>query len=323
MKPSGYLAFFLMVLTVCSCRNSTVVSSKQKEEGPYTVSVISKGIYHIQDYNSSNPAGELFDADGKRTHFNNCSDIYLLVGRDKALLIDLSNHITWADNPEKALREIVSSYVGERELTITFTHNHGDHTGMLPAYIDDKDVTFALPRIDFANLLDRFPEDRVYMIEEGYVFDLGGVEVETVLVPGHSEGSMVFFVKGRNIAFTGDAVGLGHGIWVFSTELFAMYEKAVPHLMQYINNPENHINRNTLKLFGGHYWQKDWCGMKEGEAFGIEYLDSMVELLAQMEAGIAMTEPSNLGRPELDTYFVNGDAIVVWSAEQAEAYCRR
>ena len=56
------------------------VGPKDVEVGPYTVSVIEKDVYHIQDFNSSNPAGETFDADGKQTHFNNCSDIYLIVG---------------------------------------------------------------------------------------------------------------------------------------------------------------------------------------------------------------------------------------------------
>ena len=69
---------------------------KDVEVGPYTVSVIGKNVYHIQDYNHENPSGETFDADGKLTHFNNCSDIYLVVGAKEALLIDLSNPVTWA-----------------------------------------------------------------------------------------------------------------------------------------------------------------------------------------------------------------------------------
>ena len=82
---------------------------KDVEVGPYTVSVIEKNVYHIQDYNSTNPAGETFDAEGNKTHFNNCSDIYLFVGEKKALLVDLSNPIDWADNAAEALRDIAGS----------------------------------------------------------------------------------------------------------------------------------------------------------------------------------------------------------------------
>ncbi|MBQ4022294.1 MAG: hypothetical protein II613_07085, partial [Bacteroidales bacterium] len=71
-------ALVLIVMAACS-------PVKDVEVGPYTVAVISKNVYHIQDYNSSNPAGETFDANGNLTHFNNCSDIYLLVGSKEAL----------------------------------------------------------------------------------------------------------------------------------------------------------------------------------------------------------------------------------------------
>ena len=89
------------------------------ELGPYTVSVIGKNVWHIQDFNSANPAGETFDADGKLTHFNNCSDIYLLVGKEKALLIDLSNEINWADDAAESLRAIVWERAGGKPLTVT------------------------------------------------------------------------------------------------------------------------------------------------------------------------------------------------------------
>ncbi|MBR4133901.1 MAG: hypothetical protein IKU04_05190, partial [Bacteroidales bacterium] len=42
---------------------------KDVEVGPYTVSVIEDNVYHIQDYNAANPAGETFDAEGNKTHF--------------------------------------------------------------------------------------------------------------------------------------------------------------------------------------------------------------------------------------------------------------
>ncbi|MBP5690071.1 MAG: MBL fold metallo-hydrolase, partial [Bacteroidales bacterium] len=118
---------------------------KDVEVGPYTVSVIEDNVYHIQDYNSSNPAGEAFDAEGNKTHFNNCSDIYLIVGENEALVIDLSNRIDWADNADESLRTIVTERAGDKPVTVTFTHSHGDHTGMLPAMLDLPGARFALP----------------------------------------------------------------------------------------------------------------------------------------------------------------------------------
>ena len=135
----SYASVFLAVL-FAAC-----AGPKDVEVGPYTVSVIEKNVYHIQDYNSTNPSGETFDADGKLVHFNNCSDIYLLVGEKEALVIDLSNPINWADNAAESLRSLIAERAGDKPVTVTFTHSHGDHTGMLPAMLEVPGVRFALP----------------------------------------------------------------------------------------------------------------------------------------------------------------------------------
>jgi glyoxylase-like metal-dependent hydrolase (beta-lactamase superfamily II) len=291
------------------------------ELGPYTVSVIGKNVWHIQDYNSSNPAGETFDADGKLTHFNNCSDIYLLVGKEKALLIDLSNPITWADDAAESLRAIVWERAGGKPLTITFTHNHGDHTGMIPAFSEDPSVEFALPERDFYRMADRFPADRQRFFNEGEIFDLGGMQVEAIEVPGHTAGSMVYLLKDQNLLFTGDAVGSGHGVWLFNADAFNSYVSAVPYLIEMLE--ERGVNEERLQIYGGHYWQKDWLKLPEGRELGMEYLREMKLLCDEIESGTAATEPSNLGRPGLDTYFRHGNAIITWSAEQAEQFRQR
>ncbi|MCR5070337.1 MAG: MBL fold metallo-hydrolase [Bacteroidales bacterium] len=294
---------------------------KDVEVGSYTVSVIEKNVYHIQDYNSENPAGETFDADGKLTHFNNCSDIYLFVGKNEALLLDLSNPITWADNAAESLRDIVWERAGGIPLTVTFTHNHGDHTGMLPAFVNDPGVQFALPETDFARLADRFPEERTRFFDEGDVFDLGGLKLEAIGVPGHTDGSMVYLLQGRDLLFSGDAVGSGHGVWLFNANGFNSYVSAVPYLIRALE--ERGVNEARLKIYGGHYWQKDWLNLPEGTELGMQYLRDMKALCDEIEAGTAATEPSNLGRPGLDTYFRHGNAIITWSAELAEQFRNR
>ena len=314
MKKHTLLLSLTLALAACN-------APQDVEVGPYTVSVIGKNVYHIQDYNHENPAGETFDADGKLTHFNNCSDIYLVVGREEALLIDLSNPVTWADNAAESLRSLVADRIQGKPLTITFTHNHGDHTGMLPAFLEDKDVRFALPEADFDRLVSRFPDDQYRFINEGDVFDLGGVLVEAIAVPGHTAGSTVFFLPGQNLLFTGDAIGSGHGVWIFNTDGFNEYVSAVPHLLEALE--ERGVDENKLKVYGGHYWQKDWLNLPGGRELGMEYIRDMKALLDEMEAGTATTEPSNLGRPNLDTYFRHGEAIVTWNAREAEAYARQ
>ena len=49
-----FTAALAMTLVACG-------GPKDVEVGPYTVSVIEDNVYHIQDYNSANPAGESFE----------------------------------------------------------------------------------------------------------------------------------------------------------------------------------------------------------------------------------------------------------------------
>ena len=244
--------------------------------------------------------------------------MYLIVGRKEALLIDLSNNIKWADNAAESLRQLVKERTEGKELTITFTHNHGDHIGMLHAYADDPEVGFALPETDFKALADRLPADQSIFINEGHVFDLGGIEVEAIEVPGHTAGSMVFCINGHDILFTGDALGSGHGVWIFNTEAFNKSASAVPHLISWIEDPANGVNAEQLRIYGGHYWQRDWFPELEGKEMGMSYIHEMQALIDEIKAGTAATEPSGLDHPVLDTYFRHGMAIVVWNAEQAQ-----
>ena len=315
-KALHILAAASAALCLVSCNGNV----SEVEVGPYTVSVIEKNVYHIQDYNSANPAGESYNEEGRITHFNNCSDMYLIVGRKEALLIDLSNNIRWADNAAESLRQLVAERTEGKELTITFTHNHGDHIGMLHAYADDPEVGFALPETDFKALADRLPADQSIFINEGHVFDLGGIEVEAIEVPGHTAGSMVFCINGHDILFTGDAIGSGHGVWIFNTECYERYAAAVPHLIGWVEDPENGVDMENMRIYGGHYWQKDWLPELDGKELGMPYLRDMQTLIDEIKEGTAKTEPSNLGRPDLDTYFRHGTAIIVWNAAQAAQY---
>lgn len=306
------------MFTLAACTNNDMSDA---EVGPYTVSVIEKNVYHIQDYNASYPAGMVIGEDGTFVGFNNCSDMYLIVGKKKALLIDLSNNIKWADNAAESLRQLVAERSKGKELIVTFTHNHGDHIGMLHAYADDPTVKFALPETDFSMLISKFPEDQCSYINEGDVFELGGMNVDIIEVPGHTNGSVVFSIQGHNLMFTGDAIGSGQGVWIFNEEGFRQYADAVPHFIEWIENPSNGINQQSLRIFGGHYWQR--IGLPEemkDKELGMQYLQDMNLLINNIADGTVVTEPANLGRPGLDTYFRHGTACIVWNAEQAKNF---
>lgn len=322
---TAMLLFTCMLSLGNTIAGKTVHSTPQHttcEVGPYTVEEISDNVFHIQDYNHTNPAGETFDEHGIKKNFNNCSDLYLLVGSERALLIDLSNYIKWDDTAVESLRKLVRERTAGKELIITFTHNHGDHTGMLPAYIDDASIKFALPRIDFMNLTSKFPKGHYTLYDEGQTFELGGMTINTLEVHGHTHGSMIFFLNNRDLVFTGDAIGSGHGVWIFDSDGFAEYEKAIPHMIEYIENPVNGINADKLKFYGGHYWQKDWFEKTKHKTIDWKYLKDMQKLIYKINKGKAKHEPSNLGHKTLDTYFRLGNAIIVWNKTQADNWAK-
>jgi len=305
----------LAALSLClvfSCKQEPAYEQTE-EIGPYTVSLIEKDVWHVEDCNSSNPHGTSIKEDGSMS-FNNCSDMYIIRGKDKAVLIDLSNKITWAEDADKALRQIFYDRAGDREKSILITHNHPDHVGMLYAFENEQDVTFILPEKDFAN--DKaFPEGRKSLIGDKGIIGLGGMTLETVEVPGHTPGSIVTFIKGHDIAFSGDAIGSGSGVWIFSMDSFLQYTKGVANLSSYVHDPANGIKTDNLVFWGGHFWQKG-----DIEKLDYQYLLDMCTLIEKMGKDEIEPEAYTAAFPYLNANFKYGIATITWNAEDGKAY---
>ena len=298
---------FVTVLTTIS------LTAQKVERGPYTLEMIFEGIYQIQDYNSVRGRGNYANAQGQIS-YNNCSDMYLIVGRSKALLIDLSNNVQWAENAVEALRSLVNEYSKGHELIITITHNHSDHLGMLHAFADDTDVSFWVPGAEFSNQ-NQFPRGRTTLFDENALIDLDGTIVKTLKVEGHTTGSTIFFVDGKDIVFTGDAIGSGSGVWIFTAESFAQYKKGIERLINYINNPVNGINREKLMIYGGHSLQ--------GLALwplGAKYIYDMGDLIKCIESGTGYETTPLQGNPRLDTNYKYGTATITWNRASEKEY---
>ena len=284
------------------------------EKGPYSVHPIIPGVMRIEDANRTHPAGVQVDKNGKQTGFNNCSDMYLIVGGQSALLIDLSNFIKWDDTAVASLRSIVSQEIGTKKLHIAFTHFHGDHTGMLPAFRDDQNVTFWIQPGEFKGR-ETFPADRTTSVATQPTLDLGdGFIVNALEIPGHTDHSTAYFLQGKNLAFTGDGIGSGNGVWIFSAEGFDKYRKSVDHMIEYIRSPANGIDETKLAFFGGHYWQK-----REKEKLTMQYLTDMQKLIGEMKTGSARQEAVSFG-PYLNANFISGEATITWNKDDARAF---
>ncbi len=310
--PHPMRSFLVLLLTLAS---SAFASAPSREVGPYTLHPISPGVIRIEDANHTNPPGIHLDAQGNTKSFNNCSDMYLIVGRDRALLIDLSNAIKWDATAIESLQKLVADEISDRRLYIAVTHHHGDHTGMLPAFKDNPDVTFWIQKDEFSGR-ELFPADRTIPISGNPSLDLdGGVVVDALKIPGHTHHSTAYFLRGKNLLFSGDGIGSGHGVWIFSNEGFAQYRQSIDRLIAYIRNPDHQIDEDKLLIFGGHYWQK-----REKEKLTMRYILDMQKLIDEIKAGTAQEERVNFGRPYLDRNFISGEAIITWNKADAERF---
>jgi len=303
------MQFILLVLLAAI----VTAHAQVREKGPYTVTQLQSGVYRIEDSNKSNPAGNHFDASGKPT-VNNCSDMYLIIGRDIALLIDLSNFIRWDTTAVTSLRSIVNDEKADRPLYITGTHRHGDHTGMLPAFKNDVKIKFRIQKAEYADL-NLFPEDRVTDIATLPSLDLGGgYVVDALELPGHTDHSTIFFLRGKDLVFTGDGIGSGHGVWIFSYDGFLKYKASIDKLIAYIGDPAHKINAKKLLVYPGHYWQK-----REKENLPMQYILDMRTLIEKIKEGKAEEQQVSFNA-YLNREFTWGTAIITWNKEDQLKY---
>lgn len=161
--------------------------------------------------------------------------LYLVEGREKAILIDAGTRINDLD-------KIVES-ITSKPVTLVATHVHPDHTGSAINYFH----ALYINQADTANIPQMMPDYKgeVKYLEDGEIFDLGSRKLEVVFTPGHTPGSTTLIDKEAGYGFSGDAFGSGNLLLTtdFST-LIATCEKMSSIMEKY----EIEI------LYPGHYF---------------------------------------------------------------------
>ncbi|WP_283675102.1 S-layer homology domain-containing protein [Butyricicoccus sp. Marseille-Q5471] len=133
--------------------------------------------------------------------------MYLIKGANKALLIDAGMAPSGAED----LYTYASTLADTSEVDLYISHGHPDHTTQIGDFVDaDRTVYMNENDLAMAKLFinDKTVEDSDFtFIDEGFTFDLGGVELENYFVPGHTPGSMLLLDKTHNILYSSDALG--------------------------------------------------------------------------------------------------------------------
>ncbi len=186
---------------------------------------------------------------------------YLVEGSEKALLID---GLAGVGSLKAFVRELT-----DLPVTLVNTHGHVDHIGADfeygEVYIDPADILLLYEHSDremrlgfakngamFAPLPTEPRLDDVTVpgpiktlpLKDGGMFDLGGVQIETISVPGHTRGTVVFLDRGRGVVYSGDACNRNTLLFTkFSTSI-ERYKESLLHFQSF----QNHFEL----LWGGH-----------------------------------------------------------------------
>ena len=144
---------------------------------------------------------------------NGAANCYLVIGDEKALLIDTC----WGSGD---LNGCVSKLT-DKPVIVAVTHRHPDHTsgarqfGDFFAHEDDNTlfnrilenpILGKLAIMRSGGKAQKSKTIKALPMKDGDVFDLGGRRIEVRLIPGHTAGSVMFIDHAEKLLFTGDNV---------------------------------------------------------------------------------------------------------------------
>ncbi|MEI6048683.1 MAG: MBL fold metallo-hydrolase [Bacteroidota bacterium] len=223
----------------------------------YNIYKIGEGIFKINDPGS--PEAILGGLIG--------TDMYIICGKEKALLIDLGNNyidgfkgdkIASRENAKEEFLDVVNKLIGKRQLEVAVSHMHPDHSGMTKAFLDTGVPLWIGEGEDIERLKTMHGIDpSIYNIfKQGEkTFDLGGGRiVESFLLRGHSNGGTVFLLKPDMMLFTGDAISPGprRKRELRSAEAFNNFTVDINNLVNNLKDNLAPYDRYRLQVYTGH-----------------------------------------------------------------------
>lgn len=216
----------------------------------------------------------------------NAASMYLIVGTDKALLIDTC--IMKADILPM-LRTLT-----DKPIELALTHAHIDHMyhseEFGTVYLHEKDIAawkkgtlWLLARVGcfMFHVPDKKYDVKHFIpVTEDTVIDLGGNVIRILSAPGHTPGSCVFVDDVHGVLFTGDAFGNGGAsawMWLPGSSNIGAYRDSLETVLKKLKPYESY------RFLGGHRPQtlptEDAPG---GHPLNMQSVTDMVALCAKM-----------------------------------------
>ncbi|MBN9319848.1 MAG: hypothetical protein BGN86_11220 [Caulobacterales bacterium 68-7] len=249
------------------------------------------------------------------------SSMYLLEGRDRALLIDTANPAQ-ATEGVNDLKTVVRYLLGHEsdgavrarplEFVVANTHSHGDHIGENKR-MNDRTVYYMdgdWPANAPANYVPIREGGGATTHGSGQAvgeIDLGDRKVSAVAMPPHTPGSTGYLDAENQMLFSGDAIGTGY-VWIQWAPVSRYAEMTKRLQAQMARYPQ-------LAVFGAHFYQYD-TGLRRGPPLNgapadNRYIREEAELAQRILDGTVEGEPYSAGRETV--WATNGSAQIVYS----------
>jgi len=132
--------------------------------------------------------------------------MYVLVGRDKALVVDTQ---TMTEFEGRKIVDYVKD-ITKKPLIVVNTHPHGDHTAANAQFGEVHLSAAGVDEIKAGAAKRSTPLTyTLTAVKEGHLFDLGDRQVEVIDIPAHSTGSIALLDRKAGYLFTGDEIDPG------------------------------------------------------------------------------------------------------------------
>ena len=170
---------------------------------------------------------------------------YLVVGDDKALVIDTMNGLG-------DVKAVVRS-ITKLPIMVVNTHGHCDHiygnVYFEEAYIHPADLPLGTEHSQFPEFAAECKKYGASMppwkeINGGDVIDLGGATLDVIHLPGHTPGGICLLFREERVLFTGDGI---------NCHLWMQLEESLP-IKELVHNLEKimYVTESADRILHGH-----------------------------------------------------------------------